>query len=92
MGVFDKMETLSLAFLAELETLLRLLLHTHAALQSFCPLPPFAAIVSRCCGSAGTTAGANPLNPWLQRETMDLLCFGVFDVDQKVGVVMVNEE
>lgn len=85
------METLSLAFLAELETLLRLLLHTHAALQSFCSLPPFAAIVSRCCGSAGTTAGANRFNQWLQREVLDLLCFGVFDVDQKVGVAAANE-
>ena len=85
------METLSLAFVAELETLLRLLLHTHRVLQQFCPLPPFSTIVTRCCGSAGTTAGANRFNQWLQREVLDLLSFGVFDVEQKVSVAAGTE-
>ena len=85
MCVLDKMERMSLAFIVELEALLRLLLHTHDMLQQFSPLTPFSAIVSRCCGSASTTAGENRFNRWLQREVLDLLCFGVFDVDQKVG-------
>ena len=84
--VFDKMDAMPFSFVVELEGLLRLLQHTHRCLQQVCSLKPFDLLLDACCGSESTTAGGNRLNAWLQREVLDLLSFGVFDMQQKVSV------
>lgn len=74
-----------LSFLIEFQTLLHLLSLTHSYLSSLFSLSSFTDVLTQVFSSDASTTGMNKFCRWLQRETIHLVCEGVFE--KEVGMI-----